>query len=160
MQRHRWGVLTGLIIVLALAAGTLTATANATRDRTISLYNIHSKETLTIQYMKGGKRLPDAMQKINWILRDWRKDEPTQMDPDLIDLLWEIHAELGSKEPIHIISGFRSRDTNNMLRKTVGGQASESRHILGKRRGTGCGAPARAFYSRRSDSPGCCPRQN
>src|SRR5262245_50318318 len=82
--------------------------------------------------MKGGKRLPEAMQKINWILRDWRKDEPTQMDPDLIDLMWEIHAELGSQEPIHIISGFRSRDTNNMLRRTVGGQASESRHILGK----------------------------
>ena len=106
--------------------------ANATRDRTISFYNIHNKETLTIQYMKGGKRLPDAMQKINWILRDWRKDEATQMDPELIDLLWEIHVELGSREPIHIISGYRSRDTNNMLRKTVGGQASESRHILGK----------------------------
>src|SRR6185295_4382724 len=132
LQRRRWGVVTCLIIVLALAAGTLAATANATRDRTLSLYNIHTKETLTIQYMKGGKRLPDAMQKINWILRDWRKDEPTQMDPDLIDLLWEIHAELGSTEPIHIISGFRSRDTNNLLRKTVGGQASESRHILGK----------------------------
>jgi uncharacterized protein YcbK (DUF882 family) len=132
LQRRRWGVLTCLIIVLALAAGTSAATANATRDRTLSLYNIHTKETLTIQYMKGGKRLPDAMQKINWILRDWRKDEPTQMDPDLIDLLWEIHTELGSTEPIHIISAFRSRDTNNMLRKTVGGQASESRHILGK----------------------------
>jgi len=132
LPRRRWGVLTCLIIGLALAAGTLAAAANATRDRTLSLYNIHTKETLTIQYMKGGKRLPDAMQKINWMLRDWRKDEPTQMDPDLIDLLWEIHAELGSTEPIHIISGFRSRDTNNMLRKTVGGQASESRHILGK----------------------------
>src|SRR5262245_11009667 len=115
-----------------MVASSSAPTANATRDRTISLYNIHTKETLTIQYMKGGKRLPDAMQKINWILRDWRKDEPTQMDPELIDLLWEIHTELGSTEPIHIISGFRSRDTNNMLRKTVGGQASESRHILGK----------------------------
>jgi len=115
-----------------MVASSSAPTANATRDRTISLYNIHSKETLTIQYMKAGKRLPDAMQKINWILRDWRKDEATQMDPELIDLLWEIHAELGSTEPIHIISGYRSRDTNNMLRRTVGGQASESRHILGK----------------------------
>ena len=54
--------------------------------------------------MKGGKRLPDAMQKINWILRDWRKDEPTQMDPDLIDLLWEIHAELwlDGADPYHL----------------------------------------------------------
>ena len=92
MPRRRWGVLTCLIIGLALAAGTLAAAANATRDRTLSLYNIHSKETLTIQYMKGGKRLPDAMQKINWILRDWRKDEPTQMDPDLICLLYTSDA--------------------------------------------------------------------
>ena len=108
------------------------STANSTRDRTISLYNIHTKETLTIQYMKGGKRIPEAMEKINWILRDWRKDETTEMDPDLIDLIWEIHNELGSAEPIHIISGYRSRATNEMLRKTVGGQASQSRHILGK----------------------------
>ena len=82
--------------------------------------------------MKNGKRIPEAMQKINWALRDWRKDEATEMDPDLIDLIWEIHAELGSNEPIHVISGFRSRGTNDMLRRTVGGQASESRHILGK----------------------------
>ena len=82
--------------------------------------------------MKNGKRIPEAMQKINWALRDWRRDEATEMDPELIDLIWEIHAELGSKEPIHVISAFRSRGTNDMLRRTVGGQASESRHILGK----------------------------
>ena len=82
--------------------------------------------------MKNGKHIPEAMEKINWVLRDWRKDEPTEMDPDLIDLVWEIHSELGSAEPIHIISGYRSRDTNDMLRRTVGGQASQSRHILGK----------------------------
>jgi uncharacterized protein YcbK (DUF882 family) len=132
LLRRRWGLATCLIIVLVLLAGTSTLTANTTRDRTISLYNIHNKETLTVQYMKGGKRSAEAMQRINWILRDWRKDEATQMDPDLVDLLWEIHTELGSREPIHIISGYRSRDTNNMLRKSVGGQASESRHILGK----------------------------
>ena len=117
---------------LALVAGASRITANSTRDRTISFYSVNTKETLTIQYMKDGKRIPEAMQKINWILRDWRKDEPTEMDPDLIDLVWEVHTELGSAEPIHIISGYRSRSTNDMLRRTVGGQASESRHILGK----------------------------
>ena len=54
------------------------------------------------------------------------------MDPALLDLLWDIHEELGSKAPIHLICGYRSRGTNEMLRKSVGGQASESRHILGK----------------------------
>ncbi len=113
-------------------AGTAHISAGSARDRTISFYGVNTKETLTVQYMKNGKRIPEAMQKINWALRDWRKDEATEMDPELIDLVWEIHAELGSAEPIHVISGFRSRGTNDMLRRTVGGQASESRHILGK----------------------------
>jgi uncharacterized protein YcbK (DUF882 family) len=118
--------------MLALAAGPSSIRANDTRDRVISFYNIHTKETLTVQYMQDGRRIPKAMKEINWILRDWRKDETTQMDPDLIDLLWEVHTELGSAQPINVISGFRSRATNDMLRKTVGGQASQSRHILGK----------------------------
>jgi uncharacterized protein YcbK (DUF882 family) len=100
--------------------------------RTISLFNIHTKESLTVEYKKNGRFLPDALEKIDWLLRDWRKDEKTKIDPELIDLLWEIHEELGSREPIHVISGYRSRATNNMLRASVGGQASESRHILGK----------------------------
>jgi uncharacterized protein YcbK (DUF882 family) len=120
------------LAALALCAAGSRLTANSTRDRTISLYNIHTGETLTVQYMKGGRHIPSALAKINWILRDWRKNDHTEMDPDLIDLLWEIHNELGSAEPIHVISGYRSRGTNEMLRKTVGGQASQSRHILGK----------------------------
>ncbi len=112
--------------------GPSSITANNTRDRVISFYNIHTKETLTVQYMKDGRRIPEAMKKINWILRDWRKDETTHMDPGLIDLLWEVHAELGSAQPINIISGYRSPATNEMLRRTVGGQARRSRHMLGK----------------------------
>jgi uncharacterized protein YcbK (DUF882 family) len=79
----------------ALLAGLFCASglnADATRDRTISFFTVNTKETLTVQYMKDGKRIPEAMDKINWILRDWRRDEKTTMDPNLIDLLWEIHA--------------------------------------------------------------------
>jgi uncharacterized protein YcbK (DUF882 family) len=133
LPARRWGTAVLIAVAaLALVAGAGTITADANRDRTISFYNVNTKETLTVLYMKGGKRIPEAMEKVNWILRDWRTDEPTQMDPDLIDLVWEIHNELGSAEPINIISGYRSRGTNDMLRRTVGGQASQSRHILGK----------------------------
>ena len=126
-----------LLAGLSVAALGLTAIAAgleaaAPKDRTISFRNIHTDETITVQYMKDGRKIPAAMDKINGILRDHRKNEPATMDPDLIDLLWEIHAELGSQQPINIISGYRSRATNEMLRRTVGGQASESRHILGK----------------------------
>jgi hypothetical protein len=65
-------------------------------------------------------------------MRDWRASEETKMDPRLFDILWEMHEELGSKEPIHVLSGFRSSGTNETLRKSVGGQAKNSRHIMGK----------------------------
>jgi hypothetical protein len=54
------------------------------------------------------------------------------MDPALIDLIWELHEELGSKEPVHLICGYRSSATNENLRRTVGGQARNSRHITGQ----------------------------
>lgn len=119
----------GIILLLVSAPAPHAAPPST---RTISLFNIHTKESLTVEYKKNGRFLPDALEKIDWLLRDWRKDEKTKIDPELIDLLWEIHEELGSREPIHVISGYRSRATNNMLRASVGGQASESRHILGK----------------------------
>ena len=120
------------IAALFAVFGAQAPIANSDRARTISLYNIHTKETITVLFKQDGKYIPEALEKVNWALRDWRKNEPTKMDPALIDLLWEVHTELGSQEPIHIISGFRSKGTNEMLRRTVGGQASESRHILGK----------------------------
>jgi uncharacterized protein YcbK (DUF882 family) len=128
--RHWASAAAAVAFAFGLVAGADSIIADG--QRTLSLYNIHTKEQLTSVYKKNGKYVPEEMQKINWVLRDWRKDEATIMDPELIDLLWEIQSELGSKEPIHIISGYRSRGTNEMLRRTVGGQASQSRHILGK----------------------------
>ena len=120
----------------ALAAAALAAAppliAALDKTRTISLYNIHTKETLSIVYRKDGKFVPEAMEKINYFMRDWRKNIVIKMDPELIDLLWEIHTELGSREPIHLICGHRSSETNEMLRNTRGGQASQSQHITGK----------------------------
>ena len=130
LARSRGLGLAAAAFVVALVAGASGITADS--QRTIRLYNIHTKETLTSTFKRNGKYVPAEMAKVNWILRDWRRNEATTMDPELIDLLWEIHSELGSQQPIHIISGYRSRNTNELLRKTVGGQASQSRHILGK----------------------------
>ena len=98
MPARRWGFAVPIAVaLLALVAGAGVLTADSNRDRTISFYGVNTKETLTIQYMKNGKHIPEAMEKINWMLRDWRKDEPTQMDPDLIDLL-----RLARRKPNHI----------------------------------------------------------
>ena len=108
--------------------------SNSGRDnkRTIAIYNIHTKEKIKVLYKRDGRYIESALKKINHVMRDWRRNQSTKIDPKLIDLMWEIHNELGSKRHIHLISGYRSPKTNNMLRKTRGGQARRSRHILGK----------------------------
>ncbi len=134
MSSRLSSVVAGLVALFAavsLSADAITAASNS-GDRSISFLHIHTKETLTVTYKKGGQYIPEALKQIDWIMRDWRKNQSTRMDPETIDLLWEMHTELGSSEPINIICGFRSRDTNEMLRKTVGGQASQSQHITGK----------------------------
>ncbi len=100
--------------------------------RTLTFYNIHTKEEMSITYKRDGEFDPDGMKKINHIMRDWRSNQSTKMDPALIDTIWEIYQELGSEKPIHLISGYRSKKTNDRLRRRRGGQARQSQHILGK----------------------------
>lgn len=116
------------VVLCSLALG---LTSLRAEERTLSIYNIHTKETSTITYKRDGKFLDDGLKQVNHAMRDWRRNEPTKMDPELVDLIWEIHRELGSKKPVHLISGYRSPKTNKMLRKTRGGQAKRSRHMLG-----------------------------
>src|SRR5262249_44807596 len=93
---------------------------NATAEgdtRTISLHHTHTGEDLTITYKVNGKYDDEALKKLNWVLRDWRKNDVIAMDPRLIDLVWEVHRDVGAKEPIWIICGYRSPATNAMLRR-------------------------------------------
>ena len=73
--------------------------------RTLSLHHVHTNEDLTITYKKNGQYDEDALKKINWIMRDWRKNESVEMDRQEIDLLWEVFQEVGAKEPLSIICG-------------------------------------------------------
>lgn len=126
----------GASLVLISAAAWSSATSYRAvalgETRTLSLYEIHTKESLTVTYKRDGKYDQEALAKLNHFMRDWRRDVATKMDPALIDLIWTLHKQLGSREPIHLISGYRSAATNASLRKKGGGQAKKSQHIQGK----------------------------
>lgn len=100
--------------------------------RTLTLYNIHTKETSSITYKRDGKFDEEGLKQVNRAMRDWRRDVETNMDPELIDLIWTLHKQLGSQKPVYLISGYRSAETNAKLRRTRGGQAKRSQHIQGK----------------------------
>jgi len=110
----------------------LSAPVRAGEVRTLSLYHVHTHESLTVTYKVDGHYIPSAMAKINYLLRDWRKDKVITIDPKVIDLMWELHEDLGSKAPIDIICGYRSAETNAFLRRIGRHVAVRSQHIHGK----------------------------
>ena len=126
----------GAGLVLLSAAAWCTATAYRAsalgETRTLSMYNIHTKENLTVTFKQDGKYDDGALKQLNHFMRDWRADKETNMDPALIDLIWTLHKQLGSNEPVHLICGHRTAQTNESMRKKGGGQAKKSQHILGK----------------------------
>ncbi len=123
----------GLILGLAAAWTASSYQASASGEaRTISFYNIHTKENLTVTFKRDGKYDEDALKQLNHYMRDWRKDQERVMDPALIDLIWTLHRQLGSHEPVHLICGYRTAETNAGLRRKGGGQAKHSQHIQGK----------------------------
>ena len=125
-----------LAVVMAIAAGSYFSwhapASSGGETRTISIYHIHTKESLTITYKKDGKYIPSAMKKINYILRDWRRNEVITISPRTIDLVWELHEDLGSKQPVHIVSAYRSPKTNAFLKSIGRNVARKSQHMVGK----------------------------
>lgn len=125
---------TGLLAAaFTVAAPVATQNAIANGDtRTINLYHTHTGESISATFRVNGQYDNATLEKLNWFLRDWRTDAPTKMSPRLFDVIWETYRETGSREPVQIVSAYRSPATNAMLRRRSRAVAEHSQHMLGK----------------------------
>lgn len=105
--------------------------AAAASERALYLYYTHTKETGRIVFKRNGAYVQSGLNELNRFLRDWRRNEPAQMDPRLFDLVWEVYQEVGATQPINVVSAYRSPKTNEMLRATSAGVAENSQHTKG-----------------------------
>lgn len=110
----------------------ISATEAAAETRSLKLYYIHTKEKAVITFKRNGKYDQKGLQELNRFLRDWRRNQPTKMDPRLFDLVWEVYRRSGGSDYINVVSAFRSPETNGMLRSRTKGVAKSSQHTLGK----------------------------
>jgi uncharacterized protein YcbK (DUF882 family) len=122
-------------VVLASAIG-MPALAKAAQpapaERTLRLYNTHTGESLRRVFWAEGQFIPDALQDINKLLRDHRNDKVAEMDPKLIVLLNDVSDKFGDSQVLHIISGYRSPESNAKLHANSNGVAKHSMHMEGK----------------------------
>jgi uncharacterized protein YcbK (DUF882 family) len=117
--------------LLAISGTTQNVVANGD-TRTLSMLHKHTGEQILITFKRNGRYDQDALNKLNWFLRDWRSDQPTRMDPHLFDVVWEVYRSVGAQSQIHVVSAFRSAGTNAMLRRRSRAVAQQSRHITGQ----------------------------
>ncbi len=102
------------------------------RRRSLKFYALHTGESLNTTYWENGRYIPGELDRVNYILRDFRANEVKPIDPALLDLLTQIQHRLSTNEAFQVISGYRSPITNAMLHANSEGVAVHSLHIEGK----------------------------
>lgn len=128
-SRRRLLATMGLLAPLAFAP--LRALARAP-GRELRFYHTHTSEKLDIVYAERGAYLPEALARIDYLLRDFRSGDVHPIDPRLLDILAAVQARTGSTGRYEVISGFRSPATNAMLRERSTGVARHSLHLDGQ----------------------------
>jgi uncharacterized protein YcbK (DUF882 family) len=131
-------VLASVLAAPAVKASSKTApvaaapAAAAPNERILRLYNTHTGESLRSIFWAEGQYIPDALQDINKLLRDHRNNKVTAMDPQLLVLLDKVSAQYGDHPTLHIISGYRSPESNAKMHANSSGVAKHSLHMEGK----------------------------
>ncbi len=119
-----------------IAAAAFPGLSNATIKykhsfKNLAFENLHTGETLAVTYFENGHYVNGALNEMNHLLRDHRSGDIFAIDPSLFDLLFELQRHLGVRQPIQVISGYRSPATNALLQKQTTGVATKSLHMLG-----------------------------
>jgi len=132
----RRGVLKAGILGAAAAAipliGAGEAQAKGHGSWRVKFTQAHTGESFNGVYRVGNRYLPEAFEKLNYVLRDFRTGEVFPMDPRVVDILSMVQSKSGSSEPFQILSAYRSPKTNTNLGKASSGVAKNSFHMYGQ----------------------------
>lgn len=120
-------------LALAVAAMPTLARREDRQARILSLHHAHTGEEINVTYRIGDFYQRGALEKLNGFMRDHRTDEVAVIDPKLFDLLYDLDQGLRySREPIKVLSAYRSPRTNAMLRRSSRRVARNSLHMQAK----------------------------
>ena len=122
----------GTSVAIAMPQTSYALIKPSTGIKDLRLHNLHTEEKISLSYFERGGYVAEALQDINYLLRDHRTGDVYAMDPVLIDLLYDLKNVLGTQKPLQVISGYRSPKTNAALHNKSNGVATKSLHMLGK----------------------------
>lgn len=133
MQRRAFLKSSLLLAAPSLSIPALAKTAQAVPgERTLRLYNTHTGEKVNTVFWAEGQFVEDGLKDLNKVLRDHRNNKVAQMDPELLLLLTQLNDKLDNNRELHIISGYRSPESNAKLHAASNGVAKRSLHMDAK----------------------------
>lgn len=100
--------------------------------RRLQMHSGRTGETIDTIYWIEGEYIPEALSEINRFVRDWRTNEVIKFDTRTIDILAASHRMLDTGAPYLLLSGYRSPQTNKMLRSRSRAVARNSLHMKGQ----------------------------
>jgi uncharacterized protein YcbK (DUF882 family) len=121
-----------VLFMLVLAVTFVVPAVADEETRIIAFYHTHSGKSLSVKYKVDGEFQQEALLQLREFLADWRDGEQFDIDPALLDALYQIREAAGSTGTFEVISAYRSPATNKMLRSKSNGVARNSQHLLGK----------------------------
>jgi uncharacterized protein YcbK (DUF882 family) len=127
----RWGLLAASVLLLPRPAAAAQH-QKTPPERRLAFFNTHTGESLEACYFKSGCYDPGALKSINHILRDHRSGEVGPIDERLLELLHALSQRCEHPQTFHVISGYRSPETNAALHRRGRGVAAQSLHVHGK----------------------------
>ncbi|MBP1804431.1 YcbK family protein [Rubellimicrobium aerolatum] len=118
------------------AAPTLSKAAGLVRGagdvRRIRMYSGRTGERIDTIYWIDGDYIAESVREISMFMRDWRNGQAVAIDTRTIDIMAASHNLLDVGEPYMLLSGYRSPQTNSMLRSNSSGVARNSLHMRGQ----------------------------
>lgn len=100
--------------------------------RRIRMYSGRTGERFDMIYWIEGQYIKDSVRELNHFMRDWRTDQQKSIDLRTIDIMAAAHNLMDVNEPYMLLSGYRSPQTNAMLRSRSRGVAKNSLHMKGQ----------------------------
>lgn len=100
--------------------------------RRIRMYSGRTGEKVDTIYWIEGEYIPEALKEITYFMRDWRNNKLTTIDQRTVDIAAASHRLMDVSEPYMMLSGYRSPETNAMLRSRSRGVAKNSLHMKGQ----------------------------
>lgn len=123
----------GIGTILWLLAGCASGPPGGS-PRDLYLLHPESRESARGVYWRDGSYVQPVLNEFNVLFRDRRSNDVQAIDPALFDYLYELRdaVGVGRETPIHLLSGYRSKNSNTQLAKTNGNVAENSYHIRAK----------------------------